>query len=195
MNINRNTPVFYINLDDNITRNKSMLKTLHRFDFKNIVRVPGVNTKTIEKVDEYKNIINNDAYNKLVENNKSKQRTNHYELTNGSIGCYLSHMNIYEHVVKNNIDYAIIFEDDCSIACDPVYFWEKMESLKIPDNTDIFLINGVKKQEKRSGRNRFPLLLHHSPTGRNILHRPEPLGLLDAGSTGSRKIALLHTQP
>ena len=53
----------------------------------------------------------------------------------------------------------------------------------------------MKKQEKRSGWNRFPLLLHHSPPGRNILHRPEPLGLLDAGSTGSRKIALLHTQP
>ena len=31
----------------------------------------------------------------------------------------------------------------------------------------------IKKQEKRSGRNRFPLLLHHSPTGKNILHRPE----------------------
>jgi hypothetical protein len=31
-------------------------------------------------------------------------------------------------------------------------------------------------------------------TGRNILHRPEPLGLLDTGSTGSRKIALLDTQ-
>jgi glycosyl transferase family 25 len=124
-----------------------MLKTLHRYDFKNIVRVPGINTKTIEKVDEYKNIIDEDAYDKLVENNRLKQRTNHYELTNGSIGCYLSHMNIYEHIVKNNIDYALIFEDDCSIASDPTYFWEKMESLKIPDNADIFLLNAVLLEE------------------------------------------------
>jgi hypothetical protein len=104
ININQNIPAFYINLDENIKRNKTMLGTLNKYKFKNIVRVPGINTKTIERVDEYKNIIDKKAYDKLIENNKTKQRTNHYELTNGSIGCYLSHMNIYEHIVKNNID-------------------------------------------------------------------------------------------
>lgn len=147
ININQNIPAFYINLDENIKRNKTILGTLNKYKFKNIVRVPGINTKTSERVDEYKNIIDKNAYDKLIENNKTKQRTNHYELTNGSIGCYLSHMNIYEHIVKNNIDYAIIFEDDCAIDCDPVFFWEKLKSLNLPEDVDIFLLNAVLLEE------------------------------------------------
>jgi glycosyl transferase family 25 len=147
IDINQNTPAFYINLDENIKRNKTILSTLNKYNFKNIVRVPGINTKTIEKVNEYISIIDKDAYDKLIQNNKMKQRSNHYELTNGSIGCYLSHINIYEHIVKNNIDYAIIFEDDCAINSDPKFFWEKIKSLKIPEDADIFLLNAVLLEE------------------------------------------------
>ena len=147
MNINQNTPTFYINLDDNTTRNANMLKLLHTYNFKNITRVPAVNTKTIEKVNEYKNIIDANSYDNLIQNNKLKERTNHYELTNGAIGCYLSHINIYEHIVKNNIDCAIIFEDDCTFDSGPVFFWEKLKSFKIPENTDIFLLNGIFLEE------------------------------------------------
>ena len=30
----------------------------------------------------------------------------------GAIGCALSHLKIYKHVVDNNIPYALILEDD-----------------------------------------------------------------------------------
>lgn len=33
-------------------------------------------------------------------------------LTLGEVGCAISHINLYEHIVKNNIPEAIIFEDD-----------------------------------------------------------------------------------
>ena len=36
-------------------------------------------------------------------------------LTKGEIGCLLSHKAVYQHMVDNNIDRAIIFEDDVSI--------------------------------------------------------------------------------
>jgi glycosyl transferase, family 25 len=36
----------------------------------------------------------------------------------GEIGCYLSHMNIYQEIVEKNISKAIIFEDDIKIIDD-----------------------------------------------------------------------------
>lgn len=40
------------------------------------------------------------------------------EMSSGEIGCYLSHMNIYQEVVDKNLPYALIFEDDITIIDD-----------------------------------------------------------------------------
>ena len=42
-------------------------------------------------------------------------RTKHYQLTKGAIGCYLSHVKIWENILKNNYEYALIFEDDAKV--------------------------------------------------------------------------------
>ena len=39
-------------------------------------------------------------------------------LTGGEIGCLLSHKNIYQHIVENNIDRALVFEDDVILQPD-----------------------------------------------------------------------------
>lgn len=79
------------------------------------------------------------AYETLQNNTKRGKRTYHSELISGAIGCYLSHIRIYKKIVEDNIPYAIIFEDDVRFL-DPEYiFWKKINSLNIPNDTDIFI--------------------------------------------------------
>ena len=42
-------------------------------------------------------------------------RTKHYQLTMGGIGCYLSHVGLWNFIYNKGIDYALIFEDDANI--------------------------------------------------------------------------------
>ena len=45
-------------------------------------------------------------------------RTKHYQLTMGGIGCYLSHVGLWNLIYNKGIDYALIFEDDANIPPD-----------------------------------------------------------------------------
>jgi len=56
------------------------------------------------------------AYNTLIECERLKYRTKHYQLTRGAIGCYMSHTAIYKKLTEDpDYDYYIIFEDDAAI--------------------------------------------------------------------------------
>jgi len=154
--ITNKIPLFYINLDENKDRNENIIDIIKKFNFTNTTRIPAVNTKTFDKVLEYKNLILEDSLNKLKINNEKKSRTGHSELTNGAIGCYLSHLNIYKKMVENNIPYALIFEDDLAIDCDKDYFWDFINKLNIPADTDIFLLSALYDQRnKKDGINKI----------------------------------------
>ena len=45
----------------------------------------------------------------------ANQRYYHRDLTLGEIGCYISHMRVWQKVVDENIPYAIVLEDDLHI--------------------------------------------------------------------------------
>src|SRR5207248_471992 len=77
----------------------------------------------------------------LIENIRINKRHTNRQLTKGAIGCYLSHLFIYNIIIKNNIQFALIFEDDCNIPDSNDDFWKKMNIIKIPDDTDIFLFD------------------------------------------------------
>jgi GR25 family glycosyltransferase involved in LPS biosynthesis len=72
-------------------------------------------------------------------------RTKHYQLTKGAIGCYLSHVKIWENVLKNNYETVLIFEDDAKVPPD---LNDKMhEELKnIPNDWDIVLFGYICKK-------------------------------------------------
>lgn len=40
----------------------------------------------------------------------------HYRLTRGEIGCYLSHIKAWQHIVDENLDFGIVLEDDINIG-------------------------------------------------------------------------------
>lgn len=66
-------------------------------------------------------------------------------LTLGEIGCAISHIKLYEHIINNNIPEAIIFEDDVFLH---LYFKKiLMDALnKTPKNKEIlFLYHGKGK--------------------------------------------------
>ena len=56
------------------------------------------------------------AYKTLLECERQKYRTKHYQLTRGAIGCYLSHTAVYKKLLEDpKYNYYIIFEDDAAI--------------------------------------------------------------------------------
>lgn len=141
--IKQNTPLFYINLDDNIKRRDNIINLTNRLGFNNVIRFPAVNTKTLEKVSKYKDMISKFYYDELVDYNINKMRKHNYQLTNGAVGCYLSFISIFKKILENNMKYALIFEDDLQINCDKQTFWKIISNLRIPSDTDVFLLHGL----------------------------------------------------
>lgn len=72
-------------------------------------------------------------------------RTKHYQLTKGAIGCYLSHVKIWENILKNNYDTVLIFEDDAKVPKNLNY--EIHEQMKhVPNDWDIVLFGYICKK-------------------------------------------------
>ena len=59
----------------------------------------------------------------------------------GEIGCFISHLRIYETIIKANIPYALIMEDDAIFS---KYFIVKFLSIlrQLPSTIDILFIGG-----------------------------------------------------
>ena len=71
----------------------------------------------------------------------NKERNHHFQLTNeGSIGCYLSHHNLWKQLSQLNDDNFLIFEDDTifnKISLKEINY----RLSKIPKDWDIFLLS------------------------------------------------------
>lgn len=76
-----------------------------------------------------------------------KERYNR-SLTSGEIGCALSHRNIYQKMVDDDIEWAIIFEDDIYLKYDFFYEIEKIK--KYFSHNDLFVLGvqeGLKSKD------------------------------------------------
>lgn len=65
-------------------------------------------------------------------------RYKHYQLTKGAIGCFMSHVKVWEHILSSGKNSALIFEDD---ARPPPNFKRLINKTMttIPDDWDIVL--------------------------------------------------------
>ena len=128
--------IFCISLSENRERRENILKyfpfTIHFFD--------AVNTRK-EKVFEYKNFIHRKSWKQLEETNQLKQRNYHHNLTNGAVGCFLSHIEILKHIVKNKIPYSLILEDDSEPTILNIQTYLDYIQKKIPANCDVLFLN------------------------------------------------------
>jgi GR25 family glycosyltransferase involved in LPS biosynthesis len=78
------------------------------------------------------------------------------KMTPGMVGCFLSHLQTYDMILKSNKDYALIFEDDASITepLDTNVVSNIFDS--VPSDWDIILLgydlsNRVHRYEKMDG--------------------------------------------
>lgn len=102
-----------------------------------IKRCPFVNVNVLYGFDGSKLLNEQDKF-------KANQLT---KINIGEIGCFISHIRCYEYMIKNDIEYMLIFEDDC-IFCDD--FINKLNNVlieynehKLNDkNVDILYIGG-----------------------------------------------------
>lgn len=78
-------------------------------------------------------------------------------LTKGEIGCALSHINIYKEIVRNNLPYALILEDDAVLDPSLVDFIKDFENYN--KKQGIFLLIGYFKyiKNKKTVIGRFPI--------------------------------------
>lgn len=93
-------PVFVINLPQCVDRKHNMEIQLKKL---------GLPYKFIEAVDG--KALSSEEKNTLCDFKKIYKRY-HRMLSDGEIGCVLSHKKVYDYMIKNNIPKAIILEDD-----------------------------------------------------------------------------------
>lgn len=82
---------------------------------------------------------------KYYENESEEEKIMYNKISNkllpGEKGCLISHIRIYKEMIKNNIPFAMIFEDDC-ILCDD--FKNKIQLIvnEMPKDTEILYFGG-----------------------------------------------------
>lgn len=78
---------------------------------------------------------------------KKNKNSYHRNLTLGEIGCYISHMRVWEHIVTHSIPICVILEDDIIIKSHLTNTIESAEKLKnwdlikLSDSRDLPFIN------------------------------------------------------
>jgi len=100
-----------------------------------IIEAVDANLLNLEKLKE-ENIINDITIYQL-----NKEREHHYELTHkGSLGCYLSHYNIWKQFKETKDNNILIFEDDTIFENISINDINK-RLLKLPKDWDIYLLS------------------------------------------------------
>lgn len=131
--------VYLINLDRNKDRLDSFIEQYVTCDLrrKQVKRFSAVDGQTIPDIADK---VTAKAHEEIVEVEKTGYRTKHYQLTRGGIGCYLSHMAVYELINKGTAPFGLIFEDDVIID---KYIFKKLNDMiiNVPNDWDMLLLS------------------------------------------------------
>jgi GR25 family glycosyltransferase involved in LPS biosynthesis len=105
-------------------------------------------------------------YERINAVNGNSLYPNNTNLTNAQLGCYLSHIKTVEAIYNQNLDNAIILEDDVTLAPN----FNEIFNLKLPDNFDICWIGVCRGKWPRN-----PCSIYPSPSFDNIEIKPNQL--------------------
>jgi GR25 family glycosyltransferase involved in LPS biosynthesis len=134
---------FYINLDKNTIRRNDFLESYYNSDMNEVMltRFPAILGKTVD-VNVW---LRPEAIIELNEIEKTFQRTHHYQLTYGGVGCFLSHYTLAKQLLNDSrAKYYIIFEDDISFyknTLNPINYYLS----NAPENWDIIHFTNLRK--------------------------------------------------
>lgn len=121
-----NSKTFVINLDSNPERLHSITKQCERLglSFERISAIRGRDLTLDEKDNVYQVDANKQSYDSL--------------LTDGEIGCYLSHIHCWKKIVDEELDYALILEDDAELLDSlPKYISELEKKITLWDYIEL----------------------------------------------------------
>lgn len=136
--------VYLINLKRRPDRLDNFLEHYKRSDMKN-VKLIKFDAIDGSKLDVSKVPLTELARAELQQLKTTGFRTKHYQLTKGAIGCYLSHVKIWENILKNRYDITLVFEDDAQVPDDlNKRIHEEMKY--IPNDWDIILYGYICKK-------------------------------------------------
>lgn len=125
--------VWYINLDRRVDRLIHMKKELQKAPFRSVHRFPAIDATTLKRQE-----IERELHGRAVLPVLSNRREYHEELGLGALGCYLSHLKLWEHVRKSRKK-ILILEDDVVIPKDFMKQLEKRR-LELPNKYDMLFL-------------------------------------------------------
>jgi len=138
--------IFYINLKRRNDRNDNIINQINKYNLQSITeRVEAVDGTQIDIDNISENIITQKG--KIMAQNKNKRFG--ITLTNGGIGCALSHLSIWLKIKNDkSINSALILEDDMTFADDFINKLKFYEN-KINNDYDLFFL-GYHPSSKKS---------------------------------------------
>ena len=136
--------IYLINLKRRPDRLNNFLKHYKESDMKNlnVIKFDAIDGSDL---DVSKCPLSELARAELQQLESTGFRTKHYQLTKGAIGCYLSHVKIWENILKNESQIALIFEDDAQVPKD-LNKRIHAEMKNIPNDWDIVLFGYICKK-------------------------------------------------
>jgi GR25 family glycosyltransferase involved in LPS biosynthesis len=129
---------YFINLKDHTRRHQNFKNRSKHAKLGNIVRFDAVDTRD-GKYKDYQEYIDNNTMKRLQVTIKNGIRKSHEDLQPGAIGCYLSHLFLYEKALQSGKTVIFVMEDDVDFV--PGFARKFRECMKVaPNDFDILLL-------------------------------------------------------
>lgn len=142
---------FVISAKDNIERRKYMRDILSNLDinyeFFDAVIGNNLSEKEIDKVYD--------------EEKAKKHKTIKRSLRKSEIGCALSHLNIYKQIIEQDLNNALIFEDDIKPVYDNIDNYVDNALKELPPDWDLFLLGTLNHYETASFSYKLKLISYY----------------------------------
>lgn len=150
--LKNNVKCFVINLASNNDRYVRFNKYYNDSDlYKNNIicnRFDAINGRTLTD-DQLAYYVQEVALQNLYFAEKNSYRRKHYELTKGAVGCYLSHLTLYEQLLNDDSsDYYLIFEDDCIFNKNIAHNISTILN-NAPNNWDMIIFGAIRSKSNK----------------------------------------------
>ena len=133
----------------NLERNKDRMESFHQ-SYKSSDLVQRIPYNRFEAVDgsvvPLEKYVTPETLEGIKRTEETKLRTAPNDMTKGMVGCYLSHLGVYDMALKQRTKYALIFEDDAVISSD--IYTSTIEKIlrgdeSVPPDWDMILLGVV----------------------------------------------------
>ena len=112
--------IYVINWPNSVDRRNSIIKELAKYNLQ-FELISGVYGKEVDR--KSKEIFDEESY--VIKNNFLTRSYVNGKLTDGELGCAISHLKVYKTIVKNKEDGALVLEDDISLDVNIVNVFNK----------------------------------------------------------------------